>query len=154
MRYIIILLIIKIVVSLRTACDDGGDWIDQNTIKRYPFSHIYVHPHVDENVSNILDDNLDYYDKANLWSLYACAAESKIYSCQWMGIEKDRDLRLQRRIWKPKNKECLDFYTSDFLETIRGRNVLLVGDSIMAQLFSALVCEIYQDSESQLLQEW
>ena len=148
---LILLSIVKLGLTLRTACDDGGEWVDEKSIRRHPFSHIYVYPHINENITQTFDEHLE---KSRLWSQYACDAESKYYNCQWHGIEKERDIRLQKRVLKSKNKNCLEFYAFDFLDVIRGRQVLFVGDSVMSQVYSALVCESYQLSESKIIQEW
>lgn len=61
---------------------------------------------------------------------------------------------LERRRWVSKSAKditntCVHFRPSDFLESMRGRRLYVLGDSIMTNFYTSLFCALYTLTESE-----
>lgn len=145
---IIIIYIIRLYEALNvvTSCDNGT-WIDDSIYRKQPFSDVQVY-------SDKEDDN-ETTDRIKEWINQACPGESRLYSCSFQGATKERLKKLASRVWQPADeKRCLKFWASSFIESIHNKKVLLIGDSIMFQIYSSLICELLQYTEYSLYMNW
>lgn len=76
-----------------------------------------------------------------LWRRQACANQYTGQSCFWKG-DRQRAERLLRRRWRPDSADCLEFWPHAWLELMRNKRVLFVGDSLMMQVAHSLVCSL------------
>jgi hypothetical protein len=89
--------------------------------------------------------NLDVNANLNNFFAEACPAESLLRACYFhTGKDPTKIQSLERRVFKPNNPQCKQFQPLDFLEMLRNRRLILYGDSIMSQIFSAFVCALYR----------
>jgi len=73
------------------------------------------------------------------WRTSACKVQTVMHSCYAHG-DTARAKDLESRRFVPHNRKCLDFNPELLLERIKGRSLLLYGDSVMMQLWQSLVC--------------
>ena len=81
------------------------------------------------------------YDEAGKWRNLACPFEMTKYSCFWHG-DTERAWRLSRKRFSPNSSKCRKFTPLDFLESLRGRQILFLGDSITDQILDFLACTL------------
>lgn len=153
--YLLILLNFSFYVCIRPALDSSeGIWSLSSEKFRYDncgegewmtitssndnLYHLYGSRIQQRPDGNITDDLLRYFQEA-------CPAESILRSCYF---HKDKDFSklqsLEKRIFIPNNPWCKQFQPLEFLEILRNRRVIMMGDSIMNQIFSSLVCALYR----------
>ena len=146
----LILIIIYVIrlyeaINVVTSCENGT-WIDGSNYVKHPFSDVQVYSEKEDDEAT---------DRLKEWYMQACPAESRLYSCSFQGATKKRLNKLASRKWIPaEDKKCLEFWSSNFIEGINGRRVLLIGDSLMFQTYSALICELLQYTKYSLYMNW
>lgn len=72
----------------------------------------------------------------------ACPVETFMHNCFFHNIT-ERAERLLRRKWEFDDKNCKEFSPHGFLNFITNRKIYFVGDSLMHQIWSQLVCHLY-----------
>ena len=82
------------------------------------------------------------------WLRSACSVQTIMHSCYAHG-DFQRAQELEFRHWKAKNSQCQRYTSGRFLEVLRGRKILLYGDSVMMQFWQTLVCAAEEDSSIQ-----
>ncbi|KAJ4957930.1 hypothetical protein NE237_025041 [Protea cynaroides] len=78
--------------------------------------------------------------KDNEYPLYepnACPYVDEAYNCQGNGRP---DLEYTKWRWKPEGCDLPRFNATDFLERLRGRRLMLVGDSMNRNQFESILC--------------
>ncbi len=92
-----------------------------------------------------LPENNDLNADLNAYFAEACPTESLLRSCYFHTDKNYSTIQLlEMRKFKPKNPKCLQFEPFGFLELIRNRRIIMLGDSIMTQIFASLVCALYR----------
>ncbi|KAH0450439.1 hypothetical protein IEQ34_021131 [Dendrobium chrysotoxum] len=79
-------------------------------------------------------------DEEGRYPLYApgsCPYVDEAFSCQENGR---RDVDYLKWRWKPDDCELPRFNASDFLERLRGKRLMLVGDSMNRNQFESILC--------------
>lgn len=122
------------------SCD--GDWVT--------VSHDLPLYHLDEsralmNRSNVEQSVRNFLDSA-------CPGQRSAYSCyftadspkalQRAGLLERRDFQLL------PNSPCVPYTPAAFLKLMRNRKMLMIGDSISAQIWQSFVCSLYRIDES------
>ena len=122
------------IVGVRGYCE--GQWVDTT-----PSPPQRYRPFASRRSS---DENTSLYDRSIAWMASACPLEEQRHSCYFNSNDLgNRAQLLEDRFWKPDQNDCLQYLPSHFLESVAGRNIVLYGDSTMAQVWTALVCSIY-----------
>jgi GDSL/SGNH-like Acyl-Esterase family found in Pmr5 and Cas1p len=91
------------------------------------------------------------------WYNEACPLEEIPHTCYEIGEASHANGTVETqesREWVFKSNDCLEFYPANFLESIRDRDVVFYGDSIMTQLYSALVCMLYKTTRVVIHPVW
>jgi len=133
-----------------SSCENGGEWIElENNYRKYPFSDISVY-----NDSSDKENFTVINERIKKWMKQACPAESRLYSCPFQGKLIELMNKITNRVWKSKDTSCHEFWVSDFLDAITSKNILLIGDSLMFQIYSSLICELLQFVDSKLYMNW
>ncbi|RYH20751.1 hypothetical protein EON65_22520 [archaeon] len=94
------------------------------------------------------------------WESFACPSQALQYSCYYHEGNnnatdgKSRAYEVEYRRFKPSNAACLDFHPFDFLSAIKNRNILLLGDSVVNQVFQTLLCDLNSAVEGTVSMEW
>lgn len=82
-----------------------------------------------------------------LWLAQACPAQIAVYTCYFHGnASKSAELERRRFVLHGGSvgkETCEPFFPIDFLQSIRGKRLVLIGDSIMGQLWVSLVCTLH-----------
>ncbi|XP_010913702.1 protein trichome birefringence-like 5 [Elaeis guineensis] len=76
-----------------------------------------------------------------LYSPGSCPYVDEAFSCQENG-RPDRDYLKWR--WKPKDCDLPRFNAADFLERLRGKRLMLVGDSMNRNQYESLLCLLHE----------
>ncbi|KAF8018804.1 hypothetical protein BT93_H3641 [Corymbia citriodora subsp. variegata] len=84
----------------------------------------------------VRDDSLPLYQ-------YTCPFIDPEYNCQMYGRPDSGYLKYR---WKPLNCQLPRFNGVEFLERMRGKSVMFVGDSLGKNQWESLVCLIYADA--------
>lgn len=87
------------------------------------------------------------------WFWEACPSQTTLHSCHFHSNKTHADL-LERRIWVTNDPLCLEFSPFEFLEQLRDRRVIMVGDSLLTQLWQVLVCALHGSAEHRLYVNW
>lgn len=77
----------------------------------------------------------------------ACPSESILHSCYFRNDldSVTRAKQLEERWFHPTHTDsCPQYDPMKFLQRLRHRRLILIGDSVMAQIFSSLVCSLYK----------
>jgi hypothetical protein len=118
-----------------------GEWRNitaQDNDSLYFLHASRMRQHHDDSKAGIEQDLQEYFQQA-------CPSESLIHACYF---HKDRDplktQSLEHRLYFPTNPTCQSFDPYLFLEMLRHRRLILIGDSVMGQLFSSLLCSLYR----------
>jgi hypothetical protein len=116
-----------------------GEWVTDSTtpIERVPASRV-----------SLVDT------PAKIWLQDACPTQTVQHSCYAHG-NTDRARRLEQRMWKPfDEQECRPFQAADFLRLLGANKLLISGDSIAMQLWTAITCSTYQTAQSNVSVDW
>ncbi len=120
-----------------------GDWIDRPTIDASDYqiqaSRVRANP-----------DNLA--DSAAKFLATVCPSQVTHYTCYYHTNKTQAEI-LERRNWIPRPTNntadtCIPFRPSEFLELMRGRKLFLVGDSVMAGIFTTFLCSLHTITET------
>ena len=82
------------------------------------------------------------------WLRSACSVQTVMHSCYAHGDFR-RAQELENRHWVAKRPQCMPYTSGRLLEALRGRKLLLYGDSVMMQLWQTLVCAAEEDATIQ-----
>ena len=82
----------------------------------------------------------------------ACPAQRAAFTCYFSTDNIQRAILLEKRYFIPMNNEqCKPFLPLTFLQLLRNRRVVLVGDSIMSQIWESLVCTLYKLDDGRMI---
>lgn len=87
------------------------------------------------------------------WFWEACPAQTTLHSCHFHGNKTHADL-LERRVWVTTDPSCMEFTPLEFLELLRDRRLIILGDSLITQLWQSLVCALHGTAENKLYVHW
>jgi len=109
---------------------DKGEWVDSSALSYAEYVNL-------ARVS--LVDN-----KPEVWLHDACRAQLVQHSCYAHG-NTERAKAIENRNWKPLDESlCNPFSPLSFLHAMNGGKMVIVGNSILMQLWVAFVCEMHQ----------
>jgi hypothetical protein len=75
----------------------------------------------------------------------ACPSESLLHACYFHKSRNRLQTKsLEYRLYFPTNPTCDQFNPTLFLDTIRHRRIIMIGDSVMSQIFNSLLCSLYK----------
>jgi hypothetical protein len=83
----------------------------------------------------------------------ACPLEAFSRNGYYLGLQ-NRTQVLSRRRWISSNESCRSFNESEFLSEIRDRVLVFVGDSLMDEVYSTLICHLYGMVEMEIKAKW
>lgn len=132
-------------------CDEGS-WTTASSLEELPY--------VPDVLARSVYTPNDVQRGERDWLDHACPAQAMIYSCYYHEghpehkLPRDRAKRLELRRFHPSNAQCLPFLSSRFLNLIANRRVLLLGDSILSQLWQTLVCALHKISDIRTYINW
>lgn len=118
-----------------------GKWIEHELYPPYHEAQVYVG----------FGANSSAYDE---WFQTACPIECTRFSSYFRGVPLDHIKELERRFWAPTSTSCIDWSPRRFLKSVKGKSVLLIGDSLMLQVYSSLICETINLSPYEEYIEW
>lgn len=80
-------------------------------------------------------------DEYPLYGTGSCPFIDEAYSCRENGRE---DTEYMKWRWKPWDCELPRFNATDFLERLRGKRLMLVGDSMNRNQFESMLCLLHE----------
>lgn len=87
--------------------------------------------------------NVSSADDLQRWKRYACPVEQARHSCFSIKTNgRVKSSQVENLNWVTMDKNCAEFWSSHFLESIKNRVIVFIGDSVMAQIWIALVCSL------------
>ncbi|XP_042521028.1 protein trichome birefringence-like [Macadamia integrifolia] len=101
------------------------------------------HGNLRQKECDIFDGNWVFDDKNNTYPLYKasqCPFLSDQVNCRRNGRQ---DFDYEKWSWKPKKCEIPRFNGTDMLERLRGKRVIIAGDSINRNQWESLSCLLY-----------
>jgi hypothetical protein len=123
-------LLVLIAPAASSSCGEGGHWTEAETTPRVKASRI----------SLAVPKGNQVKEREKQWLESACPVQTVMHSCHAHG-DIDRAKSLERRTWVPVDKTtCAPFSADDFMRALQDRRLLFYGDSVMMQLFTAVVC--------------
>lgn len=94
-------------------------------------------------------DYLHQKESINTFIKTACPAQRAIYSCQFRNDNHTHTKDLETRTFIPSNtQQCSPFNPFQFLQLLRNRRVLFIGDSITGQIWESLLCTLHPLEDS------
>jgi hypothetical protein len=120
--------------SLHDYCD--GEWINRSsnfTMNEeyliFRSRTIFDTNHIEESVQEFVKN--------------ACPAQAAMYTCYYGVDEADRASMLENRHFIPNHPQrCQSYTPTKFLQLIRNRKVVMLGDSVIGQIWQSLVFSI------------
>lgn len=129
---------------------DAGQWVDNVSS---PLSSTGRYAHTGYNPKNTSKG-------VQTWLSHACPVQTFEFSCYYHETFPDnfhffdnqtgRSTAIARRGWKPKHTQCQHFHIHTFLHLLQNKQVLFVGDSVMLQIWTSLVCTLFSASKTAL----
>lgn len=140
-----VLLSAALIHSVASAADRcaAGVWKRLGALNDLPFVPGYARTHFDP--ANIRSAQQE-------WLKYACPTQSFIYSCYYHEghlesvLPKNYAENAEQRVFVAKDPQCLPFYPYNFLDVIRNRRLLFIGDSVAMQVFESLICALHKST--------
>jgi hypothetical protein len=87
------------------------------------------------------------------WFWEACPTQTTLHSCHFHSNKTHADL-LERRVWVTHDASCLEFAPLEFLQLLRDRRLIIIGDSLLTQLWQVLICALHGTAENRLYVHW
>lgn len=87
------------------------------------------------------------------WFSEVCPTQTTLHSCYYHGNVTLARI-LERRSWVTTDSKCASFHPMEFLELIRNRRIIIIGDSMLTQMWQALTCILYGATEQKLYVHW
>jgi hypothetical protein len=73
------------------------------------------------------------------WEEESCYAEAAVHSCFYQNAT-NRAEKIARRIWEPQACALINFNAFEFLKRHQSRTIYFVGDSVIGQQYTSLLC--------------
>ena len=87
------------------------------------------------------------------WRDGACPVELAVQSCYFTGQPKKAE-QVKNRIFTPSSCALTEFDAEAFMESIRGRNLIFLGDSLSTQHFQIIVCSLHGSVTAKYNVQW
>jgi hypothetical protein len=132
LHYLLIFTIFAIGVYAATEpCVEDGIWEERTGEVDYVTTAARIYR------NDTSDHSLD-----QKWLKDACRVQAVMHSCYYWGRNDSKSIDYRR--WKPRNpnSRCLPFSPQEFLKRMKNKNLVFMGDSVIAQYFFALVCTL------------
>ncbi|XAR53247.1 hypothetical protein NMG60_11021718 [Bertholletia excelsa] len=110
--------------------ESGYESVSKTTMVEYEACNLYV--------GSWVKDNTNY----PLYRPGSCPYVDEAFDCQ---INGRRDFEYLKWRWKPDACELPRFNATDFLVRLRGKRLMLVGDSMNRNQFESLLCLLHED---------